>query len=141
MTDINHCLSKALVDSYHSGAVFVLEDLTGITLDEKNLQCSKKNKRKRRSWAFYQLEQFLSYKAAAKGSVVIKVNRAYTSQRCPHCGTVDKQHRNHNAHEYHCKCGFRSNDDRVGAMNIRELGLLWKHGNDKPKIKKNGTLG
>lgn len=141
MTDINHCLSKALVDAYHSGTVFVLEDLTGITFKEKNLNCSKKTRRKRRSWAFFQFEQFLSYKAAAKGSIVIKVNRAYTSQRCPNCGIVNKQCRSHGQHEYHCECGFRSNDNRVGAMNIRELGLLWKLGNNNPKIKKNGTLG
>lgn len=141
VTDVNHCVSKALLSQYPVGTVFVLEDLTGITTEQQNLQNSKRTNRRRRSWAFYQFEQFLSYKAAAVGSTVITVDRAYTSQRCPSCGTVSKDNRMKNSHEYSCSCGFRTNDDRIAAINIRELGLLWKRGIDKPKIKKTGTLG
>ncbi|CDI41805.1 IS607 family transposase ISLasa12 [Lactobacillus helveticus CIRM-BIA 953] len=29
-------------------------------------------------------------------------------------------------HEYHCRhCGYTSNDDRIGAMNIQLLGTNW----------------
>ena len=78
-----------------------------------------------RSWSFYQLEQFLAYKAHSMQSEVLKVSAKYTSQRCPRCGSINKSHRHHNIHEYICQCGYRSNDDRVGAMNIQLLGTLW----------------
>ncbi|QEU47392.1 transposase [Schleiferilactobacillus harbinensis] len=69
------------------------------------------------------MEQFLLYKAQQYGCIVIKVDAHYTSQRCPKCGTIDKSARNHQLHEYHCKqCDFRTNDDRVAAMNLAELG-------------------
>ena len=38
--------------------------------------------------------------------------------------TIKKSNRNHDLHEYHCSnCGYRSNDDRLGAMNIQLLEL------------------
>jgi transposase len=36
-------------------------------------------------WSFYQLQQFVTYKAAAFGNAVEFVNPAYTSQTCHHC--------------------------------------------------------
>ena len=136
MTDFNHCLSKALVQNYDSNTLYILEDLEGVSIDEKNLRCSKQNRADKRSWAFYQLEQFLKYKAEAVGSFAINVSPRYTSQRCPVCGVVDKTQRNHDRHEYHCHCGYRSNDDRVGAINIRELGLRYLNGQKNPKFVK-----
>lgn len=123
MTDVNHRLSKALVQSYGPNSLFVLEDLTDISF-ERDLG----------SWAFFQFEEFLTYKAKAIGSLVLKVEAAYTSQRCPRCGKVDKKQRNHELHEYKCTCGYRSNDDRIGAINIQELGRRWISGENNPRI-------
>ena len=123
MTDVNHRLSKALVQSYGPNSLFVLEDLTDISF-ERDLG----------NWAFYQFEEFLTYKAKQVGSLVLKVNAAYTSQRCPRCGKVDKSQRNHKLHEYKCTCGYRSNDDRTGAINIQELGRRWISGESNPRI-------
>lgn len=135
MTDVNHQLSKALVDKYGKNTVFVLEDLENINW-QKPYGSSERNK-KHSDWAFYQLEQFITYKAILAGSVVVKVSAQYTSQRCPKCGSVDKNNRNHKLSEYHCKtCNYRSNDDRVGAMNIQELGKLWVSGETNPKYNK-----
>jgi len=70
-------------------------------------------------------------------SEVIKIDPYKTSQRCPKCGTVRKENRHHDIHEYICdNCGYRSNDDRIGAMNIQMLGMLWLSGDEKPSIKK-----
>ena len=75
------------------------------------------------SWAFYQLRQMIEYKAKKAGHSVIVVDPRYTSQTCPKCGTVRKANRDKRLHEYHCSnCGYRSNDDRVAAMNIQRLG-------------------
>ena len=123
MTNVNHRLSKALVQSYGPNSLFVLEDLTDISF-ERDLG----------SWAFYQFEEFLTYKAKAVGSLVLKVDASYTSQRCPRCGKVDKNQRNHKLHEYKCTCGYRSNDDRTGAINIQELGRRWISGENNPRI-------
>lgn len=136
MTDVNHQLSKALVTKYGANAVFVLEDLTGVSFDESNLKRTKDGKRELRSWTFYQFEQFLQYKAEAVGAKFLKVSAKYTSQRCPYCGKIDKAQRDHDHHEYRCTCGCRMNDDRVAAINLQELGRRYISGEDDPKIIK-----
>lgn len=135
MSDVNHCLSKALVDRYGSGTLYVLEDLEEVSTDERNFH-SKKQTHDLRNWAFYDLENKLTYKAHETGSEVLKVDAAYTSQRCPHCGRIHKENRHHDTHYYVCdKCGFKTNDDRVGAMNIWLLGTLWVSGEERPSFK------
>lgn len=134
MTDINHQLSKTLVSNYGDNTLFVLENLDGTVFERNNL--SKMNCSSRKSWKFYQLEQFLTYKAHINGSEVIKVPAQYTSQRCPKCGIIRKDNRNHHLHEYHChNCGYISNDDRSGAMNIQELGKMYVSKNESPRFK------
>ena len=86
-----------------------------------------------------QLEQFLKYKAQETGSEVLKVSAKYTSQRCPVCGRIHKQSRDHNRHLYSCPCGYKSNDDRVGAMNIQNLGKRWLSGEKNPRYKKDNN--
>ena len=134
MTDVNHCLSKTLVKKYGKNTLFVLEDLTGVTFDKHNLKGSSESRYEKRSWAFYQLEQFLTYKANLNHSAVLKVPAQYTSQRCPKCGYIDKKNRNHKSHIFRCKCGYCSNDDRIGAMNIQQLGMRYVCGEEKPKL-------
>lgn len=140
MSDVNHQISKALVDHYGPNTLFVLEDLTGVTFEEENLRGTAKARQDKRTWAFYQLEQFLIYKAEAAGSLVIKVSPKYTSQRCPHCGLIDKEQRDHAHHEYRCRCGYQTNDDRVGALNLLELGRRYLNGENKPKYTKSKVL-
>ena len=136
MTDVNHCLSKTLVEKYGENTLFVLEDLAGVTFEESNLKGSNKNRHEKRSWAFYQLERFLNYKAILNHSAVLKVSAQYTSQRCPKCGSIHKENRNHTTHTYKCKCGYCSNDDRIGAMNIQQLGTRFVAGEEEPKYEK-----
>jgi len=140
MTDVNHWLAKTLVAAYGSHTLFVLEDLTNVTFNTDDLPKSLRNSH--RSWSFFQLESFLTYKAQAIQSTVVKVNSAFTSQRCPKCGLVEKANRHHETHEYWCKqCQFRCNDDRLGAMNIEMLGQEWLSGVKRPKIKKLTAVG
>lgn len=135
MSDVNHQISKTLVQTYGAGTLFVLEDLTGVSFSDENLTKDSKSNRDLRSWTFYQLEQFLTYKAHEAGSEVIKVSAGYTSQRCPKCGRIHKENRNHKTHEYICdSCGYRSNDDRVGAMNIYTLGTMYVSGDTNPRF-------
>lgn len=134
MTDINHCLSKTLV-SENPNTLIVVEDLTNVTFDTVNNR-KKENRYEHHSWAFYQLQQDIAYKAREHGSYLIKVNPAYTSQRCPKCGTICKENRDKTNHIYHCNnCHYQSNDDRVAAMNIVQLGQMKQKGVKKPSFK------
>ena len=122
MQDINHCVSKALVENNPRHTLFVLEDLSGIR------SATEKVRRKDRyvsvSWSFYDLEQKLKYKAALNESSVINVDPRYTSQTCPVCGHTEKTNRNKKKHIFCCKsCGYTSNDDRIGAMNLYRMGI------------------
>lgn len=134
MRDVNHRLTKTLVEESKEKTLFVLEDLSGIS---KSPDKSAAFNGQLTSWAFYEFEEMLTYKAHMAGCEVIKVNRAYTSQRCPKCGRINKNNRKHDKHFYECdKCGYKSNDDRVGAMNIYHLGELYLQGVENPKYVK-----
>ena len=122
MQNINHCVSKALVENNPKHTLFVLEDLSGIRNATERVRV--KDRYVFVSWSFYDLEQKLMYKAKQNQSTVIKVNPAYTSQCCPVCGHIEKANRNKNIHLFTCKnCGYKSNDDRIGAMNLYRMGI------------------
>lgn len=136
MRDVNHCLSKTLVNHYGSGTIFVLEDLTNVTFDTVSKR-AKKNRYEHHSWSFYDFEQKLIYKAFDRGSQVVSCDAHYTSQRCPKCGLIDSKNRNKDKHEFCCKaCSYRTNDDRAAAMNIQFLGTLYNSGNSKPSFER-----
>ena len=123
MTDVNHRLSKTLV-SENPNTLIVVEDLTNVTFDTVN-------HRKK-------LQHDIDYKARKHNSYVIKINPAYTSQRCPKCGTICKKNRDKTNHHYHCNnCHYQSNDDRIAAMNIVQLGQLKQQGVKTPSFKTN----
>ena len=134
MSDVNHQLSKTLVQTYGKQTLFVLEDLTGVTFNTVYSR-RKENRYEHHSWSFYDLEQKLRYKAHLNASEVVLVDAHYTSQRCPKCGSIDKSNRDKDIHQYVCSnCGYSSNDDRVGAMNIYELGKWFVSGIEKPSF-------
>ena len=118
MTDVNHCISKAIVKFAVENIVSVigLEDLTGIR-DRTNNKLRKKQKYLHNSWAFYQLQQFIDYKAKNVGIITEYVNPEYTSQTCCRCNHISKNNRN--GLKFRCKtCGFDLNADLNGARNI-----------------------
>lgn len=134
MRDVNHCISKALVAAHPVGTLFVLEDLKGIRGATERVKA--KDRYVSVSWSYYDLEQKLLYKAALAGQRVVKVDPSYTSQRCPVCGKIDSHSRNKQKHFYCCTgCGYRSDDDRIGAMNLYQLGLEYLRGNETPCIQ------
>ena len=122
MQDVNHCVSKALVKSNPKHTLFVLEDLSGVRNATERVKT--KDRYVSVSWSFYDLEQKLIYKAKQNQSSVIKVDPRYTSQCCPVCGHTEKSNRNKKIHLFTCRnCGYRSNDDRIGAMNLYRMGI------------------
>ena len=134
MRDVDHCVSKALVESNPEGTIFVLEDLSNVRSATERV---RKNKRYVSvSWSYYDLEQKIKYKAFKRRQLVVSVDPAYTSQTCPKCGHVAKSNRDKKNHIFCCEnCGYSSNDDRIGAMNLHRMGieyLVQCHGSMSP---------
>ena len=113
--DVNHCISKQIVVLPFD--TFVLEDLE-----------IKSNTGKGRAfntlianWSWYQLEQFLTYKALLKGKKVEYVDARYTSQKCSVCGYVYRGNRSQKIQsDFRCmRCGFRCHADLNASRNIK----------------------
>ena len=114
MRDIDHKISRSIVNEAikNNVGIIKLEALSGI---RSTTRTSRKNNHSLHSWSFYRLAQFIEYKARIAGIQVIYVNPAYTSQRCPHCGSVSHA----DDRKYVCEnCGYHSHRDRIGAVNI-----------------------
>lgn len=123
---VNHNISKQLVASAKAnGQSIALEDLTGIRDRTNTKPRSKTERRRSNSWAFYQLRQYITYKALGVGVPVVFVNPAYSSQTCHKCLHIHpikgKSYRS--GKTYHCKhCGWKGDADFNGAQNIKLLG-------------------
>src|SRR5262249_19428200 len=78
MRAMNHRISKQLVAKAETTQrQIALEDLTGI---RERTRVRRQHRYGHHSWAFYQLRQFIAYKAEAAGVPLVLVNPAYTSQ-------------------------------------------------------------
>ena len=122
VTDVNHQVTKALVEQYPKGTLFVLEDLSGVRQSTEKVHV--RHRYVSVSWAFYQFRQLLEYKAQLNGQKVIVVDPKYTSQTCPKCGHIESANRNKKTHTFCCRnCQYKSNDDRIGAMNLYRKGI------------------
>ena len=121
VTAVNHAVTKALISQYGAGTLFIIEDLTGIRTATEQVRL--KSRYVMVSWAFDQFREMLEYKAALSQSEVLAADPKYTSQSCPVCGNTTKANRSRKRHEFCCTaCGYRSNDDRTGAINIYRKG-------------------
>jgi IS605 OrfB family transposase len=126
--DTNHCISKQLVQkAVVARKALALEDLSGI---RERTTVRRAIRYERHSWAFFQLRQYITYKAAWAGIPVFLVDPRDTSRTCPCCGYASKENRksqaifacvNPNTH-----CAFTGNADHVGAINIgRKVENQW----------------
>lgn len=130
MTDLNHKISRSIVnEAIRNGVSLIrLEDLTNI---RHTANASKKSDRNLHSWAHYELQTFIEYKANMSGIKVEYINPKYTSQTCK-CGHREKTNRYKDT--FKCKfCGYKTHADLNAAINIRKAisGLA-----DKSKRKK-----
>jgi IS605 OrfB family transposase len=115
--DVNHQISKRIVaEAERTGRGIAVEELTGI---RERVRLRKPQRATHASWAFAQLGVFLTYKATRAGVPIVQVDPAYTSQRCTHCGYIDRRNRTSQA-EFVCRdCGFTAEHaDILGADNI-----------------------
>jgi len=128
VTAQNHAIAKDIVtkalETFDS-PIISMEDLKGV---RQQSYIGKAQRTRLAKWSFYQLQQFIEYKALERGIPVVYINPAYTSQQCPKCGHVEQANRNKRLHVFKCKhCGYTSNDDRIGSMNIRDRGVDFRY--------------
>jgi IS605 OrfB family transposase len=116
MKDQNHKISRQIVNHalIHGVGVIRMEDLTDIRNTAKSQK--KDPGRNLHSWAFYQLKEFIRYKAEMVGIRFEEVKAEYTSQTCK-CGHREKTNRK--GLVFKCKkCGYTTHADLNGAINI-----------------------
>ncbi|MFS8861177.1 zinc ribbon domain-containing protein, partial [Synechococcus sp. H60.1] len=128
---VNHRISKSIVARALATHSFIaLEDLTGIR-ERTNQQRRSKTERRRSNseaygplarGAFYQLRQFVQYKAARAGIQVVVVPPAYSSQTCHRCLWIGQRE----GKRFRCVnpvCGWEGDADFNGANVIALLGV------------------
>jgi len=114
--DVNHCISKSIVaTAERTGRGVALEDLEGI---RGRARARRPQRATLHSWAFRQLGEFVTYKAALAGVPVEYVDPRNTSRECPACGHVAKANRSTQA-KFRCvECSFAGDADHIAAVNI-----------------------
>ena len=119
----NHRISTTLVaEATAAQAMLVLEDLQGIRQRTNTQRRTKTARRRSKSWAFFQLRQFVAYKAAVASVLVVWHPPAYPSQMCHAC--LHLGHRQ--AKRFACTnavCGWCGDADGHAAKNLAILGL------------------
>lgn len=116
----NHVISKQIVDiAKDTNRAIALEQLKGI---RSRVRLRRNQRDDLHSWAFYQLGQFILYKAQKTGVPVIFVDPAYTSQTCNACGSVDKRNRKTQDRFLCISCGHADHADINAALNISVRG-------------------
>ncbi len=119
--DINHKISRKIVDvAKQKNYAIKLEKLEGI---RKKKQGRKLNGIKS-NWSFFQLQQFVEYKAKLLGVPVFYVNPSYTSKKCSRCGTIGM--REGKVFKCNC-CGHHDHADANASFNIGKAPIM--HGN------------
>ena len=106
----NHYVSKQVVDfALKNKAKYInVEDLSGFDSSQFIL----------RNWSYYELQQFITYKASKYGIEVKKINPYHTSQICSCCGHWEEGQRDSQSH-FKCKsCGYETNADFNASRNI-----------------------
>ena len=121
--DVNHCISKQLVKlAKRTKRAIAMENLSGIRSRTRALP--RDLRRELNSWAFFDLQQKVEYKALLNGVASVSVSPAYTSQTCSLCGHCEKANRRSQS-EFVCRaCGAQLHADRNAACNIASRGVV-----------------
>ncbi len=116
----NHVIAKTLVETAQAKpSALALEDLTGIRQRINQQPRGTTERRRGNSWAFFQLRQFVTYKAALAGVALYLVPAAYTSQMCHRCLHLGSRQGKRFACDH---CGYTGDADCNAAQNIKILG-------------------
>jgi IS605 OrfB family transposase len=136
---VNHRISKTIVAKAMAvNSAIALEDLTGIRERVNPQPCSKPERRRSNSWAFYQLRSFISYKALKVGIKVVLVNPRYSSQTCHRCLHIhpDPAQSYRSGKKFKCgHCGWEGDADFNSANVIALLGAVVNQPRGEPTAR------
>lgn len=117
----NHVISKQLVQkAQNTQRAIALEDLSGI----REAKVRRRQRSKHANWSFYQLRQYITYKAQLSGVPVVLVDPRNTSRTCPVCGCIDKANRPSQPKFSCVSCGYSGPADTIAALNIRARAII-----------------
>lgn len=126
--NVNHVTSYQIVKSAKdNNQIIALEKLTGIRERTNTLPRSKRERRLSNSWSFYQLRQFMDYKAIKFGVKLVLVDPRYTSQTCHNCLHIHpvRGESYRSSKKFVCgHCGWIGDADLNGAKNISAIGAV-----------------
>jgi len=110
--DLNHKISRKIVN-------LAVKEKGGVNLEKlQNIRQTTKSRKSFRyalnSWSFYQLQNFIEYKALLAGVPVSYIEPAYTSKCCSRCGQIGDR----NDKLFKCPRGHVDNADVNAAFNI-----------------------
>lgn len=113
--NLNHQISSAIIDiAKKSKCGIKLENLEGIRNNRKH---AKSFNYSLHSWSFYQLEQFINYKAKLEGIPIIYVEAKNTSKECSRCHSIGVRQ----GKKFKClSCGHVDHADANAGFNIAE---------------------
>jgi IS605 OrfB family transposase len=133
---INHTITRELIRiaQEYKVTTIKMEDLTGITTNTKDYFL--------KSWGYYQLQTYITYKANEVGINIAWVNPKNTSNTCPTCGDSNPLNRNDkDKTKFRCINNNCSDFDKekdadiIGAYNI-----CFKEGTEVKEKSKKGKL-
>jgi IS605 OrfB family transposase len=118
--DTNHRISKALVaEAAKARKALALEDHSGI---RDRITVRRAQRYERHAWAFLQLRQYITYKAAHAGVPVLMVDPRHTSRTCSACAHCERANRQCQDSFLCRRCGFAANAEVNAAVNIAYRG-------------------
>jgi putative transposase len=111
--DLNHKIAKEIVNiAIVNNAGIKLEQLDGI---RNNRRHSRKFNYSLHSWSFYQLQNFIEYKAKLCGIPLTYVEPKNTSKECSRCGNIGIR----DSKKFMCQsCGHVDHADANASFNI-----------------------
>lgn len=111
--NLNHNISKKIIQTALSNNAGIrMENLTGI---RKTVKHVKSFRYSLNSWSYYQLQQFIKYKARLQGIEIVSVDPRYTSKMCSKCGTLGER----KGKKFECvRCGHVDHADVNASFNI-----------------------
>ena len=111
--DLNHKIAKEIVNiAIVNNAGIKLEQLDGIRNNRKH---ARKFNYSLHSWSFYQLQNFMEYKAKLYGILLTYVEPKNTSQECSRCGNIGIR----DSKKFVChSCGHVDHADASASFNI-----------------------
>ncbi len=118
---LNHNISQQLTqNALSSRKALAMENLQGIR--ERGNGFNRETRWQLGNWAFFQLQQFVCYKAKRAGIPVTFVDPRNTSRTCHACGHCAKENRKSQSVFQCLSCGRVAKADENAALNIAARG-------------------